>query len=166
MQMVKDDFAIDTAKTTRMYPKSPARSIDSTGSVCSVDHLPRSPWRPVTDGEEFPVCDNLFIPHLHSQRGGCQVCIFKLSEDEKRRYEKAGRHIRVAACHGGCLDCQVFPSDEGEDPVRLCKQCFFDTHVVRRHEQEAFSGNGALAGAKAVQRKSPIGLKIFSKNRY
>jgi len=58
---------------------------------------------------------------------------------------------------GGCIDCQVFPSQEGEDPVRLCKGCFFATHKLRAKEEEAFAGIGALAGAnqKSPNRRSP-----------
>ncbi|KAG7366023.1 DnaJ domain containing protein [Nitzschia inconspicua] len=167
-QHAVDDHVVDTGNklSTRVYPKSPARSIDSTGSVCSVDRIPRSPFIPSSGDDDVPICDNLFIPHLHTHRGGCQVCIFKLSPEEKEKYDKAGRHIRVACTFGGCVDCQVFPSGEEEDPVRLCKQCFFDTHIVRPREREAFSGNGALVGVDTVQRKSPSGLKVFSKSRY
>ncbi|KAG7351921.1 DnaJ domain containing protein [Nitzschia inconspicua] len=167
-QHAVDDPVVDTGNklSTRVFPKSPARSIDSTGSVCSVDRIPRSPFIPSSGDDDVPICDNLFIPHLHTHRGGCQVCIFKLSQEEKEKYDKAGRHIRVACTFGGCVDCQVFPSGEEEDPVRLCKQCFFDTHIVRPREREAFSGNGALIGVDTVQRKSPSGLKVFSKSRY
>lgn len=112
------------------------------------------------------MCDNIFIPHLHAHKGPCQVCVFKLSEDERNRYERTGRHICVNVTFGGCDCCKVFPSGEGEDPVRLCKKCFFDTHVVHGRQEEAFSGLGAMAGAMSAEKKSPIGLKIFSKNRY
>jgi hypothetical protein len=162
-----DDLGVGTAsETPRSFTKSPDRSIDSIGSVCSVDRIPRSPLQPASANDDTPICDNLFVPHLHAQRGGCQVCILKLSRNEKERYDRNGRHLRVVDTSGGCLDCQVFPSGMGEDPVRLCKQCFFDTHIIRPRKREAFSGNGAMVGVNAVQRKSPSGLKFFSKDCY
>jgi len=121
-------------------------SMDSMGSHCTINSVPRSPY-----GKHPPdmlMCKNNFIVKLHVKPMGCQVCIFKLSEAEKDEYEKHERHLRVATTCGGCADCAIFPSAVEEDPVRLCKKCFFDTHLVRAKEGDAFSGSGALAGVQ------------------
>ena len=121
-------------------------SMDSMGSHCTFNSVPRSPY-----GKHPPdmlMCKNNFIVKLHVKPMGCQVCIFKLSEAEKDEYEKHERHLRVATTCGGCADCAIFPSAVEEDPVRLCKKCFFDTHLVRAKEDDAFGGSGALAGVQ------------------
>ena len=139
---------------------SSARSIDSTESECTVRTIPRSPLIPFSpDDEHIPICRNVYNIKLHQGRGACQVCIFKLSEDEKDQYETNGRHLRVVQTVGGCLDCRVFPSDEEEDPVRLCKQCFFDTHLIAVHREEAFAGNGALPGMQHNRQSYSSGRK-------
>jgi hypothetical protein len=148
-------------KTPRSFP-SPGRSIDSTESECTVRTILRSPLIPLSpDDEHIPICRNVYNIKLHQGRGGCQVCIFKLSEVEKDQYETNGRHLRVVQAVGGCLDCRVFPSEEGEDPVRLCKQCFFDTHLIAAHREEAFAGNGALPGMQHNRLSYSPGRKTF-----
>lgn len=132
----------------RAFPNSPARSVDSTGSVASIDHIPRSPYMKVTDGQEYePVCKNPYQPLLHATKGACQICVFRLSGRDLARFEKNGRSLLVNTTAGGCIDCQAFPSQEEEDPVRICKKCFFDTHLPPDRQEEAFSGLGPLAGA-------------------
>lgn len=99
--------------------------------------------------EEVPaskICDNTFLPTLHSIRAPCQVCVFRLSDKEKKKLESNGRHLNVNKTKGGCEGCDAFPSQEGEDPVRLCRQCFFDTHKLRPKEEEPFSGPPGLPG--------------------
>jgi hypothetical protein len=134
-------------------PRSPARSIDSMGSEPSIDHLPRSPWRPASlekeEKEDPAFCENPFIAKLHPTCGRCQVCIFRLSDREKAMFDKNGRHLRVNQANGGCEDCQVFPSMEGEDAVRICRQCFSDTHKLAPRQEEAFGGSLGLAGANS-----------------
>jgi hypothetical protein len=133
--------------TNRRGPKiKQSPSLDSMGSHCTFNSIPRSPYgKPPPD---MLMCKNQFTVKLHVKPMGCQVCIFKLSEAEKDEYEKDGRHLRVATTFGGCSDCAIFPSAFDEDPVRLCKKCFFDTHLVRATEDDAFNGSGALAGVQ------------------
>jgi len=150
-------------KTPRRQPTSPARSICSTGTEASIDRIPRSPWRPPPvseeeDEDEQPICSNPFQPNLHAIRGPCQVCVFRLAPNEKEKFDENGRHLCVNLTLGGCLDCQVFPSKVGEDPVRLCRQCFFNTHRQAEPEQEAFGGT-LILGANEIQ-KLPHGLKV------
>eukprot|EP00980_Cylindrotheca_fusiformis_P012002 scaffold2838_cov112-Cylindrotheca_fusiformis.AAC.4 len=99
--------------------------------------------------EEAPaakICDNQFLPALHSIRAPCQVCVFRLSEKDKKKLEQNGRHLNVTKTRGGCENCEAFPSQEGEDPVRLCRQCFFDTHKLSPRKEEPFSGPTGLPG--------------------
>jgi hypothetical protein len=110
--------------------------------------------------EDFAICDHPYLAKMHRHAGACQICYFKLSEAEKAQFERAGRHLRVSITSGGCADCQVFPSLEGEDPVRLCKQCFFDNHLVAPRAEEAFAGPGAFVGA-TDDRRTPRGLSVF-----
>jgi hypothetical protein len=136
-----------STKSPRNQPVSPARSYASTGSSVEIDHLPRSPLRPVPlEESEGPVCDNEYISKLHQTRGPCSVCLYYLSDTERAEHDKNGRHYRVNYTFGGCLDCQVFPNDEGEEPVRLCKKCFFDTHKQHKRKEAAFESSNALAG--------------------
>mmetsp|Transcript_23889 Transcript_23889/g.25545 ORF Transcript_23889/g.25545 Transcript_23889/m.25545 type:complete len:232 (+) Transcript_23889:435-1130(+) len=142
-------------KTPRSCTSPSPRSIDSTESECTIGSILRSPFVPVSPDskKKIPICKNAFITKLHSTHGGCQVCIFKLSEDEKDQYENRGRHLRVSYTAGGCLDCVVFPSEDEEDHVRLCKQCFFDTHLIAARQEKAFKGNGALSGVQRTPSK-------------
>ena len=148
--------------TVRGIPKSPRRPFASNSPAPSVrstqsavDRIPRSPWKPKRLGVDMdqPVCDNPFISKLHRSRGHCQVCVFRLSDSELKVFERKGRHLRVNNAYGGCLNCKVFPSLEDEEPVRICRQCFFDTHLLAKPKTEAFSGV-CLAGASG-DLKSP-----------
>jgi hypothetical protein len=131
----------------RAFPYSPGRSVDSTGSISSIDHIPRSPFmKPRDDQEPEPVCRHPYVPGLHVVKGPCQVCVFRLSEPDRARLELNGRSLLVDSTAGGCIDCETFPPMEGSDPVRICKKCFFDTHLPPQRHEEAFSGTGALAG--------------------
>lgn len=135
-------------KSPRGVPQSPARSVDSTGSVASIDRIPRSPYMKLGEDEDpGPSCSNPYHPTLHGIKGACQICVFRLSEIDRERFEKNGRSLLVNTTAGGCIDCNVFPSHEGEEPVRICRQCFFNTHLQCKREEEAFAGLGALAGA-------------------
>jgi hypothetical protein len=93
------------------------------------------------------ICDHPLLPNLHAMLAPCQVCVFRLSDSEKKKLEKNGRHLNVYKTKGGCEECQAFPSQEGEDPVRLCRQCFFDTHKLRPKEELPFSGSRGFSGA-------------------
>ena len=140
---------------------SPARSVDSTGSISSVDRIPRSPYMKLQDDQEAePVCRNPYVPNLHTVRGPCQVCVFRLSEADRARLELNGRSLLVNFTTGGCIHCEAFPPGEDEEPVRICKKCFFDTHLPPERREEAFSGTGALAGTmrmpKATRGRGPV----------
>ena len=153
-------------KQNRRLEKPPAslqspRSIDSAESHCTISTIPRSPLMPLSEDESCEVCDNTYIAKLHPDKLGCQVCIFKLSHAERDRYEKAGRHLRVTPTAGGCIDCKVFPSEADEEPVRLCKQCFFDTHLISMRKEKAFDGNGALAGIQDKKRSYSPGRRRY-----
>mmetsp|Transcript_15054 Transcript_15054/g.32279 ORF Transcript_15054/g.32279 Transcript_15054/m.32279 type:complete len:388 (+) Transcript_15054:1-1164(+) len=150
----------------RRLQKPPAslqspRSIDSSESHCTISTIPRSPLMPLSEDESCEVCDNTYMAKLHHDKLGCQVCIFKLSHAERERYETAGRHLRVAQTSGGCLDCKVFPSEEDEEPVRLCKQCFFDTHLIAMRKEKAFTGNGSLMGIQNGKRAYSPGRRRY-----
>ncbi|KAL3930908.1 MAG: hypothetical protein SGBAC_011555 [Bacillariaceae sp.] len=128
-------------------PKTPTRTRRTPG--------PKTPKREDADDEDEtpqgPICDNTFQPTLHPKRGPCQICVFKLNETEKAKFQTNKRHLGVYITRGGCLDCQAFPSQEGEDPVRIGRQCFFDTHKLRPHNPGPFSGVTCWAGLPIVQ---------------
>ncbi len=138
-------------KSPRFFPQSPARSVDSTGSVASIDRIPRSPYMKA-DGDSEPACSNPYNPTLHVVKEACQICVFRLSDYDRERFEKNGRSLLVNTTAGGCIDCKAFPSHDGEDPVRICRQCFFNTHLQCKRVEEAFAGPGALAGASHCPR--------------
>jgi hypothetical protein len=103
------------------------------------------------------ICDNAFIPTLFKKRAACQVCVFRLTDDERKKAEKNGRHLRVIMTCGGCINCKAFPSQQGEDPVRVCRQCFFDTHKLKQMEEKPFGGLYGLAGITPIYSSSRKG---------
>ena len=105
------------------------------------------------------ICDNAFVPNLHKNKMACQVCVFRLSDADKKVFAKSGRHLRVNPTRGGCVACKAFPSQEGEDPVRLCRQCFFDTHKLRPYKPEAFTGSQFMGMGVST----PAKKKVYSK---
>ena len=129
--------------TTTTRAKTPTRGRRVPG--------PKQPGSEDDDEPQGPVCDNTFQPGLHPKLGPCQICVFKLNEKEKAKFEKLKRHLGVQMTHGGCDDCQAFPSQEGEDPVRICRQCFFDTHKLKKFTRGPFSGTTTLQGCPIVQ---------------
>jgi hypothetical protein len=140
---------LEAAKKKAKKSKNPigdSRSFDdSVSSQCTVRSIPMSPYR-LPKVPDVPVCKAKYIPKLHDKLEGCQICIFKLSDAERAQYEKNGHHYRVNQTRGGVLDCKIFPSGPGEDPIRISKQCFYDTHRVFRDKEAAFEGTGALSG--------------------
>jgi len=117
--------------------------------------------------ENMPICNRQYIPKqkLHAEPGGCAVCIYKLSETEREKYEKNERHYLVAQTTGGCLGCNVFPSQPDEEPVRLCKKCFFDTHLLHVKPDEAFAGSGFLTGVQKTRFKYSPKLSRYASSR-
>lgn len=161
---VKEVYA-GVDRSPRPIQSPGGRSIDSEGSHCTIQTIPRSPFMPPPADEDVEMCENPYIVKLHSTLAGCRVCVFKLSPEEKEQYEKTGRHLRVALTAGGCYGCQVFPSEPGEDHVRLCKQCFFDTHLIASRREQAFAGTGALAGVQHSKTSYSPGRKRYTSIR-
>ena len=108
------------------------------------------------DEEPDVICSNAYEPLYHVVKGPCQVCVFRLAEKDRARFEKNGRSLLVNMTAGACVDCEAFPSSEGEDPVRICKSCFFNTHLQHVREEEAFSGVGPLAGVGSPKHEVTI----------
>ena len=77
---------------------------------------------------DSPICNQKWIPCLHSSRAGCERCLYHASAEEKIKFETEGRHYLIFLTKGGCSDCTMFPRNRDEKPARLCRKCFFDTH--------------------------------------
>ena len=76
-----------------------------------------------------PICTDQYMPNLHKDRAACERCLYWASNEEKEKFQAAGRHLRVMLVRGGCdRSCSIFPREADEFPVRLCRKCFFDTH--------------------------------------
>jgi len=127
----KPQPTLKTTATSMTTPPRPAytpaensvRSMASLSSQCSVVTF-SSPRREGRRG-----CQSKFQPFLHESRGPCELCVFFLSDDDKAMLDATGRHIRVMFTSGGCCKtCDIFPREFDEPPVRLCRQCFFNTH--------------------------------------
>jgi hypothetical protein len=74
-------------------------------------------------------CVGRYIPNLHTQRDGCERCLYWASAEEKEKFLEQGHHLRIMMVRGGCeRSCAIFPRLADEFPVRLCKKCYFDTH--------------------------------------
>ena len=101
----------------------------SSGTTFWKNDLPPLPDRD-DDYSDLAMCGvEQYLPNLHGARGACERCLALASDAEKAKFEETGRHIRIMIVRGGCRrDCVVFPRQEGEPPVRLCRKCYFDTH--------------------------------------
>ena len=76
-----------------------------------------------------PICCQKWVPDLHPSRAGCERCLFHASSKEKLKFETEGRHFMIFLTKGGCSrDCNNFPRTNDEQPARLCRKCFHDTH--------------------------------------
>lgn len=115
------------ATPDRLPPKSPAslfgimpRSQTKTPS----NTLPR-----MLSPRDGPRCPTRYNPELHGSKGACERCLELSSDDEKEKFQITGHHIRIMIVSGGCdRSCLLFPRDDTQPPVRLCKKCYFDTH--------------------------------------
>jgi hypothetical protein len=75
------------------------------------------------------MCTTVWIVDLHGSRGGCERCLHFLSPNEKLKFDEDGHHYRVNMVRGGCVrSCTLYPRNENESPVRLCRKCYYDTH--------------------------------------
>lgn len=115
-------------------PLSPGQSSCSSLSTFWKDDAP-----PQSDsGNEFYsallTCNSeQYIPQLHSNRAACERCMTLASEDEREKFHREGRHVRIMIVRGGCRrSCSAFPRGKDDPPVRLCRKCYFDTHRPRR----------------------------------
>jgi hypothetical protein len=98
------------------------RSYGSLTSQCTIQSF-LSPDKAGIRG-----CQSKFNPYLHKYRGPCELCMFRLTDEEKVKLDMEGRHLRVQFTTGGCPDCQVFPTSFDEPPVRLCPKCYSMSH--------------------------------------
>jgi hypothetical protein len=98
---------------------------------------PKSPYhQPIT------ICSNKFSYNLHSKMGPCDRCWALASPSEQDEYEKRGSQLRIFRTRGGCAcSCAIFPSNNKNNPVRLCRQCFFATHQQDRSRVKVYRGN-------------------------
>jgi hypothetical protein len=78
---------------------------------------------------EGPTCHQQYAPNLHQSREACERCLYWASSEEKEKFQAEGHHLRIMLVRGGCdRGCTVFPRENDELPVRLCRKCYFDTH--------------------------------------
>jgi hypothetical protein len=95
----------------------------SLSSFCSVTSF-QSPRRKGSKG-----CQESFDPYLHTSRGPCELCTFFLSDQERAQLDATGRHIGVMFTTGGCCgSCEIFPRGFGDQPARLCRMCYQNSH--------------------------------------
>uniref|UniRef100_A0A7S4VR71 Myosin motor domain-containing protein n=1 Tax=Ditylum brightwellii TaxID=49249 RepID=A0A7S4VR71_9STRA len=77
-------------------------------------------------------CYDAWQPNMHESIGGCERCVFYLTDEERRFFDVKGHHPRVNLVRGGCSpSCPFFPRTEHEHPVRICHKCYHQTHVMR-----------------------------------
>jgi hypothetical protein len=95
----------------------------SLSSHCTVSCF-QSPRRDGSKG-----CQNNFDPYLHPQRGPCELCVFFLSDQERAQLDATGRHVSVMFTTGGCCrSCEIFPRSFDDQPARLCRMCYQNSH--------------------------------------
>lgn len=112
-----------------------ARSTSSLSSTCSVTHF-RSPRR-----EGIRGCQHKFDPYLHDVRGPCELCVFFLSDQDRAALDAHGRHIRVMFTTGGCgRTCAIFPRSFDDQPARLCRMCYSNSHRILQDRKSSKRG--------------------------
>jgi hypothetical protein len=137
-------FSSRKRATPRYDPNSPSRLKESTAASRSArrerhrssdlnSYSPRKASVPIYSRQSSKVqqcCTGQLILDLHVNRAGCERCLHFSSPSERRKYDEEGRHYRINIIRGGCSrKCKLFPRTEKEPPVRLCRQCFYDTHT-------------------------------------
>lgn len=81
------------------------------------------------------VCDKHWIVDLHGFRSGCERCLNLASPEVRQKFEAEGHHYRINRVRGGCTrSCKLFPRTEKDQPVRLCRKCFYDTHYFGKRQ--------------------------------
>lgn len=114
-----------SAHHPNFYALSPlaAESNVTLSSYCSVTYF-KSPRREGSKG-----CQKKFNPYLHTYRGPCELCVFFLSDEERALLDSTGRSIRVMFTTGGCCGtCEIFPRSFDDQPARLCRACYQNSH--------------------------------------
>ena len=112
---------------SRRPPKSPGSLF---GMPRSQAYIPKPSTMPrVLSPRDGPRCPTGYDPELHGSKGPCERCFMLSSVDEQEKFQITGHHLRIMIVSGGCdRSCLIFPRDESQPPVRLCKKCYFDTH--------------------------------------
>ena len=98
----------------------------------------RTPVHPLLlSPRDGPRCPTPYQPDLHGSRGACERCLELASDEEKEEFANKGHHLRIMVVSGGCdRGCLIYPRDESQPPVRLCKKCYFDVHRTMYDSQE------------------------------
>jgi hypothetical protein len=157
------NFRQGTMRTPALRNSSPCRSVSSATSGQSVKRQSAfrtpasrtsSPSRSIGSSfsgiscrrERIELCKGKLIPELHESIDGCERCLDYLEHSERLQFLKDGHHPRVNHVRGGCSrSCMIFPRGENETPVRLCRQCFYDTHYTYTPQkgtyENVFNGN-------------------------
>jgi hypothetical protein len=130
-----------TTSSSRLFSRTPVSGESLTKSVTSLKlssckQSPRlivQPYRRTLFHQSMKIndliCCQKWVPTLHLSRAGCEWCLFHASSKEKSKFETEGRHIMIFLTKGGCSrDCNTFPRRNDEEPARLCRKCFHDTH--------------------------------------
>lgn len=121
--------------STQPWPRTPTESLPPRITAPPIIQ-PRSQtpnignsFPRVLSPRDGPRCPTAYNPELHGSKGPCERCMFLASEEEKGLFHATGHHLRIMVVTGGCdRSCLLFPRDEGQTAVRLCKKCYFDTH--------------------------------------
>ena len=116
------------------------RSLGSLSSMCSI-HSFVSPKKAGIRG-----CQSKYNPTLHKFRAPCELCVFRLTDEEKDELDAHGRHFKVQFTKGGCPDCKAFPTSFEEPPVRLCMQCFAVSHRPEKKRMRKKGNDAAING--------------------
>mmetsp|Transcript_7614 Transcript_7614/g.18788 ORF Transcript_7614/g.18788 Transcript_7614/m.18788 type:complete len:878 (-) Transcript_7614:2024-4657(-) len=121
----------------RNKPVFSPRSVGSLSSQCTVTSF----VSPIKEG--IRGCQNQYDPYLHEVKGPCELCVFRLDDEEKTQLDIKGRHFKVMFTTGGCNDCKEFSRSFDEAPVRLCVKCWSTAH---RPVKVRTPGKGNLPG--------------------
>jgi len=123
---VKSTPSSNGAKKNRSVSTQACKS-NSPASVYSSSSPAYVYRRPNATAEK--ICDKHWIIDLHGTRSGCERCLSLSSPEDRRKFAAEGRHYRINRVRGGCArSCKIFPRAENDQPVRLCRKCFYDTH--------------------------------------
>jgi hypothetical protein len=132
--LVTDSRAKYRQSTPCQQPQSPA-SIPG-----SLNLIPLRREKMFQKREHTDTCTSQFLAHLHPNVGPCDRCWYMASPAEQAKFRARGTHLCIARTRGGCdRDCKVFPPEEDEHAVRLCRKCFTATH--KQEQLQVYRGN-------------------------